>query len=158
MSSLYEEIRFYSSDDKDTVWQVEKSEPLILGFSTRKKPESINEVIELYNVQKLFETRVISSKWTSEKYERLRSITKQFDRTIGEYSSHIRDENFIECVQEVAVNYLDNFWDMFEHYKVYEHISQEIFADYLKAPLSKNKKSLIYEYVTGKKEVPDADA
>ena len=114
MSSDYDGVKFYSSHDLSIGWNLEKAEPILHAFFPDKMFDSMNEIIELYNTYKEYKTKV-----------------KLFTAIIAKYFSRINNENFIEIVHNVDIHYLKDFWTLFENYKAYEHVEDEIFKEYL---------------------------
>ncbi len=130
----YDGVKFYSKDDLSIGWGLEKAESIIIATSEAGNLDSINEIIELYNIQELMDTGITLSKWSAARYRDLKSKAKSFTGIIAEAFSRICDENFIEVVQNVAVGYLDDFWTLFSRFKVYQRITSKMFEDYLQFP------------------------
>ena len=104
MSREYDGVKFYSKEDFSVGWALEKAEKIITSFNTVRKVESINEAIELYNIQELMDIGISLSKWTSEQYEEYGKKAKSFTATIAKFFSQIDDSNFLEHIQKVDLN------------------------------------------------------
>lgn len=134
MRPEYNGVKFYGRNDMSIGWQLKEAEPIISGFSSDKEYDSINEIIELYNIQELMNLEVRLTEWSIETYEELKSIAKPFTGVVAKFFSSICNDNFIDCIQNVAIGYIDDFWALFDRFKVYQRISQEIFTEYLNLP------------------------
>lgn len=131
---IYEGVKFYSNRDLSLGSALEKAEPVIVAFTEDREYKSINEVLELYNVQEVMAVGILLPKWTTETYERLKSKSKTFTPIIAKFFSQICDDNFIGFVQNVAVEYIDDFWLLFARFKVYQRLATNKFEEYLRLP------------------------
>ena len=134
MSSDYDGVKFYSSHDLSIGWNLEKAEPILHEFSPDKMYNSTNAIIELYNVKELIDLDIPLTKWSSETHKEYKTKVKLFTAIIAKYFLRINNENFIEIVHNVDIQYLKDFWTLFENYKVYERVRGEIFKEYLLLP------------------------
>lgn len=131
MSSDYDGVKFYSSHDLSIGWNLEKAEPILHAFFPDKMFDSMNEIIELYNIKELIDLDRPLRRWSTETYKEYKTKVKLFTAIIAKYFSRINNENFIEIVHNVDIHYLKDFWTLFENYKAYEHVEDEIFKEYL---------------------------
>lgn len=131
MHSEYDGVKFYGRNDLSVGWQLEKAEPIIEAFSVEKKVGTINEILELFNTQELLEVGVKLPKWSDEAYVRFKEKAKMITGVAAKYFAQISDDNFIAIIQDVTIGYMDDFWTLFDKFKVYNHISPEIFLEYL---------------------------
>ena len=134
MRPEYNGVKFYGRNDMSIGWQLKEAEPIISGFSADKEYDSINEIIELYNIQELMNLEVRLTEWSIETYEELKSIVKPFTGVVAKFFSSMCNDNFMDYIQNVAIGYIDDFWALFDRFKVYQRISQEIFTEYLNLP------------------------
>jgi len=134
MSSDYDGVKFYSSHDLSIGWNLEKAEPILHAFSPDKMFDSINEIIELYNIKELIDLDRPLRSWSTETYKEYKTKVKLFTAIIAKYFSQINNENFIEIVHNVDIQYLKDFWTLFENYKAYERVEDELFKEYLLLP------------------------
>lgn len=157
MRPEYNGVKFYSRNDMSVGWELEKAEPIIIATSEGKSLDSINKIIELYNIQELMDTGITLPKWSADRYVALKSKAKSFTGIIAKFFSRICDENFIELIQDVAVGYLDNFWTLFSRFKVYQRITPDEFAKYLKLPDTTLYKVLEHKDIVKAYDIPLAD-
>ena len=134
MRTDYDGVKFYSRYDMSVGWELKKAEPIIIDFSAEKKIEDINEILELFNIQQLFEIGVALPEWNDEVFNAYKKKTQLFTDTLGKFFSRINDSSFEEYIQGVAIGYLDDFWKLFVRFKVYHRVSEEKFAAYLQLP------------------------
>ncbi|WP_314250187.1 hypothetical protein [Abiotrophia defectiva] len=151
MSREYDGVKFYSKEDFSFGWELEKAEKIITSFDAVRKVESINEAIELYNIQELMDIGVPLSRWTSKQYEEYVKKAKEFTATIAKFFSLIDDSNFLEHIQKVDLNYVDDYWTLFERFKVYEKVSSEKLKQYFELPNARldevlSHKGVVYYY------------
>ena len=142
----YDGVKFYGKNDLGNAWQLEKAESILDAFRPDKQYSDINEIIELYNIQ-----NAINADIALKSCEKYKKIVGTFSSIIGRFFSQINDSNFIEIVSTVPVLYMDDFWDLFVQFNVFDRISPNIFETYLQSSnttLSKilEHKKLVYRY------------
>ena len=151
MKERYDGVKFYGKNDLGNAWQLEKAEPILNAFTLDKQYTDINEIIELYNIRNAINSDLALKSWTQEQCKKYKETVDMFLSVIGKFFSQINDSNFIEIVSTVSVLYMDDFWDLFVQFNVFDRISPNIFEAYLKSPnttLSKilEHKKLVYRY------------
>ena len=115
-----------------SIWYfLEKAEPIIDSFDPAKEYTDINEVIELYNVQKLMGSGTVLRRWDDETVERLKNTCKQFSAIIGRFFAGITSSNFITSFHSLNSLYLEDFWSLVEKHKVYEKVDGKTFSEML---------------------------
>ena len=127
----YNGIKFYSKNDLSIAWALEKAESIIIGFDPENSITDINTILELLNIQKLLECGVQPKKWSNDEYNQYKNKAKSISRVIGIFFAEINDSTFIKIYKNVAIEYIDDFWELFEKYKCYKKISPEIFEKFL---------------------------
>lgn len=88
---------------------------------------NVNDIIELYNIQLYFDKQMYLKTWTDDMKARYNSIVKGFPRIIGKYFSQIDENNFIDNYNDLNHEYVDDFWVLFEKYKLFNKISADFF-------------------------------
>lgn len=147
----YDGVKFYGKTDLGNAWQLEKAESLLDAFRPDKQYSDINEIVELYNIQNAINADIALKSWTQEQCEKYKKIVGTFSPIIGRFFSQINDSNFIEIVSTVSVLYIDDFWELFVQFNVFNRISPKIFETYLQSfntTLSEilEHKKLVYRY------------
>lgn len=90
---------------------------------------SINEILELYNIDKMLCSQIQENK--KKDYQSFDELHKLCLRFIGVSMSSINDKNFSQIERNVTADYYDDFWSVFTHYKVYERVSNDTFKAFL---------------------------
>lgn len=85
----------------------------------------INDVIEIYCIDKFLSIKGALPNWTKEQANKYMSIVRSFKGLIGRYCSNISVENIKENINLINFMYDDIFWDMFEEFTIYKHITGE---------------------------------
>lgn len=127
----YSGVKFYSVNDWSIGWALEKAEHIIFEFNADDPIADVNTLLELFNVQKLFECGVRLNKWSDAEYNQFKSKAKSIQGVLGKYFSQIDDSNFIDNYKNVYDEYVDDFWELFEKYKCYKKVSSERFEESL---------------------------
>lgn len=151
LKERYDGVKFYGKNDLGNAWQLEKAEPILNAFTLDKQYTDINEIIELYNIRNAINSDLALKSWTQEQCKKYKETIDMFLSVIGKFFSQINDSDFIEIVSTVSVLYMDDFWDLFVQFNVFDRISPNIFKAYLQSPnttLSKilEHKKLVYRY------------
>ena len=134
MNPQYNGVKYYSNMDLSTGWALAKAEPIIRAFDTNKEYDNINQVIELYNIERLLSTGVTLPDWKQGTLTEYRDIMRPVQASIGRFFAKICDQNFTEIFDQVAITYIDDFWTLIVQYKVYKRISKEAFLEFLMRP------------------------
>ena len=151
LKERYDGVKFYGKNDLGNAWQLEKAEPILNAFTLDKQYTDINEIIELYNIRNAINSDLALKGWTQEQCKKYKKTVDMFLSVIGKFFSQINDSNFIEIVSTVSVLYMDDFWELFVQFNMFNRISPNIFETYLQSPnitLSKilEHKKLVYRY------------
>ena len=146
MRQKYEGAKFYSANDMSIGWALQRAETVIEAFNENKEITDINYILELYNIIKLFDTKVQLKSWESSRYNELTAIVKTFHPIIGRFCSQINDNNIYSYFFDVCVSYIEDFWEMIEYYNVYNQLTNSGFLTFISSPeiclwhiLSRNK-------------------
>ncbi|WP_083267635.1 hypothetical protein [Robinsoniella peoriensis] len=95
------------------------------------KIDDINQIIELYNICCYIDADLYLTSWTAKDIRKYKEYNKMFNGTIGKYFSKINTNNIWAIYSETDIEYLDDFWKLFEKFKVYERISGDSFKNLL---------------------------
>ncbi len=131
MVENYNAIKYYGNNDMSIGYSLEQAEPVINAFDPTKEYADINEVIELFNIQRLMDSGVLLTKWDSKTAERLKDNCKLFNEKIGRFFASINNENFIEVFKSLNSLYIKDYWFLFSHYKVYSRVEGTTFISLL---------------------------
>lgn len=101
------------------------------GFDCSKEYDDINDVLEFYNIQKYLNNKSYLTNWDEETINHYLEISKRFSGIISKYFSTLNEENILERYQKINNQYYDDFWELFDKYKMYEGISNKKIEDIL---------------------------
>lgn len=130
MRSTYDGVKYYSANDMSLGLNFEKAKLLLNAFANNKNYIDINEIIELYNVNQIITSSGIKPEYSKpyfDKAQKLLEIVARFFRSIS-------DDTLLTHLHNVCVEYIDDFWLLFEKFKVYENISAPVLNSILYEP------------------------
>lgn len=120
-------VKYYSTNDLSAGFYLKRIEDIICNFVVEKKRVDINEIIELYNIQKFFHNRIYSIHWTKQQLNDYSEIVSDFSKVIGKFFSGINIDTIESMFDTIYYDYRNDFWKLIEKYKVYDKISVEQF-------------------------------
>lgn len=143
----YDGIRFYSATDLSFGANHEKTTKLLKELNVNKEYQDINEVIELYKAYQLIYADGIKDEYIKD----YKTSANYALRIVAKFFKKINDETFCFYYYKVCIGYVDDFWKLFDKFKVYEKISNEKFKEFLYKPdttLYKilEHKQIVYNY------------
>lgn len=130
MRQGYDGIQLLESNDKVFMLYVEESMKYIDLFDSSKEFNDVNEVIEAYNVYRLLSHKHIKEEFVKAYATKIKVLMP----IVAKFFKSISDDNFLKICDEVDIGYVDEFWLLFDKFKVYEQISEEKFAEYINNP------------------------
>ncbi len=149
MRPNYDGIKYYGKSDWSISYELAKSIKIIKVFDKDKTYTDINEVIELFNIKRLFELNINLEGWTERDIDEYRDRVKKFDEIIGRKFNEINDTNFEEFESSVCTFYYDDFWVLFEKYKSYKEVSIKSFGNFL------SKETTTFAFILKHKNIVD---
>lgn len=120
-------IKYYSRSDLSTGWNLKKLEEVINNYDETKEDYEINDIIEFYNITKFLNNELYLKNWNETYIERLKEINKKLKASIGKYCAKINYKNLWDIFNEVERTYKDDFFEIFESYKLYNKINERTF-------------------------------
>lgn len=121
-------VKFYSVTDLSSPHNLVKAEKVIKDFDDNLIYENINKIIEFYNIKLFFQNDMYLTIWSKEKRKIYLYTVNKFSKHIGKYFSNVKESNIKDILNEVNIEYLENFWKLFDYYKIYLNISGAFFA------------------------------
>lgn len=133
MSEKKRYIKFYSQSDLSSWYYLGKAQGILDEFDEDAYINSndINSIIELYNIKKYFDNEMLLNDWTEENIEKYKNIVSSFAGLIGRFLSSINDDNIENTLNNIYFEYKDDFWCLFDKYKLYRVVSKECFEQIL---------------------------
>ena len=128
----YDGVKFYGKEDMGNAIQLKKADSIIFAFNKNSEYTDINAVIELYNIQQLYDAGITLKTWTKEECFNRKQIVNSMTSAIGRLFSKIKENNWLDYVNKVASIYVNDFWALFARFEVYKRVNSESFVMYLK--------------------------
>lgn len=82
----------------------------------------------MHNIYQYINAGLFLTTWTKEQVEIYKKIIEQFNPIIGKFFGTIIDSNIVEEYLKVDIDYRNDYWSLFENYKVYKRISENVFS------------------------------
>lgn len=120
-----ERVKFYSNNDMTTAYNFNKA--VDISKTITDKDYEINDILELYNILKLFNPEYLKNVQEDVK-DICNESSKKINRIIGKFCSKLNNDNIEKYLNDVERNYIDDFFEVIDKYKVYERISDDIFS------------------------------
>lgn len=117
---LTERVHFYTASDLSLGWQIPRINMLIGKRSSWFTFTDVNDVIELYETQKVIETGAV-------KYQEDDGIISDIKKTLNKYCSQIDSGNIQSVMEQVDISYKDDFWEMLASFGAYKRIDVKSF-------------------------------
>lgn len=143
-------VKFYSKYDWGCGDNLVLAENMLNSFDSLRESYNINEILEFYNIQEYLNSKCYLTKWDEETINRYSEISKRYIGIIGKYFSTVNEGNILIVYKEIKGIYYDDFWKLFDKYKMYERISNEKFEELLNERLNIRfilvHKRIVYKY------------
>lgn len=114
-------IKYYSDNDLTLGTCFKSATEKLESFVDGKEYNDINEIIELYNINLIIFSKGIKKEYAEQYYP----TAKKLIPTVARYFVQINDSTITDSYGGVCYSYTDQFWELFEKFKVYERISEE---------------------------------
>lgn len=131
MRSDYTRIKFYSRQDLSIGPALNFATKFLQQFPDEFTPVDINDILELYNIQLLFNCGMRLPDWSDAQYAGYSKMANSFSRIIGKFLSEITDDTLTTIYSQVIRQYKDDFWEVVVNYKIYKKFSPETFSNCL---------------------------
>ena len=120
-------IKYYSKSDLSVGWNLQKIEEVINEYDEKRKDYKINDIIEFYNITKYLDNELYLKNWDTEYIDDLKKINIKLKASIGRYFNNIKNKNIYEIFSLIEIRYKEDFFEIFENYKLYNRINQKSF-------------------------------
>ncbi|MCG7385597.1 hypothetical protein [Paenibacillus sp. ACRRY] len=125
------EIKFYSRNDLASGFVLKEIENYLTEDRAEKEKLNINDLIEIYNIKQYFEHKLYLLTWTSNEIEKYEKQVNTYFKQVGRFFHFINSENLADFYNELEIEYREDFWALFEKFKVYERIADLSFNHFL---------------------------
>lgn len=109
MRPTYNGIKYYGKYDLSISYELAESAKRLKAFDYNKKYTDINEIIELYNINSLFDLNINLDGWTEQEICEYRNSVKSLKSIISKFFNLIDDSNFEKYESLVCINYYEDF-------------------------------------------------
>lgn len=124
-------VKFYSNIDMSSGYNFNKALDVIKNLQETKDNYNINEILEMFNILKFYNKEWL--KYVEEEKRKLcKKSEKVINKIIGKYCESIDENNVLELLSDVDFNYIDDFFEFIDKYKIFNRISATIFKKILK--------------------------
>lgn len=144
-----ERVKFYSNTDMTSGYNFSLAIDFIKKITN--KEYSINDILEFYNILKFFNKEILDFQ-TDEIRTLCINSEKKLNSIIGKFSSNIDNSNIEKYLSEVEINYVEDFFEILDKYKVYNVIDDAVFKCILE-----KKSSYLYMTLHNKNLVGNYD-
>lgn len=134
MSTDYDGIKYYSANDMSIGFELREAQPIIEAFDPQKKYDNINQIIELFNIDRLVNAGVSLSEWEPGTLEKYKAKLSPVKGILGRFFSQISDDNLTAYYDQVASLYIEDFWELFTRFEVYKRVSGACFFSLICRP------------------------
>lgn len=126
MHDEYNGVKYYGDNDMSIGYEMQQSEKILLQINHLVNP-NINQILELYNIKKLFEIGSYPTLWGEQKYLQLKANIKSIPKIIGRFFSCIKSSQIPQLYSDVCIDYIEDFWNCLEDYNIYKNICDNDF-------------------------------
>lgn len=120
-------IKYYSKSDLSIGWNLQKIEEIIKEYDEKRKDYKINDIIEFYNITKFLDNELYLKNWDKDYIDDLKNINIKLKASIGRHFNNIKNKNIYEIFNSIEIRYKEDFFEIFENYKLYNRINQTSF-------------------------------
>lgn len=121
-------VKFYSNSDMTTAYNFNKA--IEIAETIIDKDYTINEILEFYNTIKIFNPEYLKYQKDDIKNFCIES-SKQLNKIIGKFCFRIDENNIEEFLNNTEFNYIDDFFEIVDRYKIYERITKTKISEIL---------------------------
>lgn len=145
---MKQRIKYFDDGDWANGGFLKQSENLLNNIDFSKDTFLIDDILEFYNIIKIFDSKRKFNEWTEKYYDQLLLKVKELKELVAKYFNKIiTNKNLSFIYDKVCLDYKEDFFDAFEKYKLYNRISTDSFKELLNSNhdispyhLVKNKK------------------
>lgn len=127
MRVIYNGIKYYRNNDMTLKLNFNRAKKKLDECQVNEVPTDVKVVLELYNVFKIVSVKCILEKLTQGQALKAKNLMP----VIARFFNEIKDESFTHVCLSVSFQYQDDFWELFDKFKVYEKISASKLEDTL---------------------------
>lgn len=123
-------VKFYSNTDMSCGYNFNMAVEFIKKLDAKKTDYEINDILEMFNILKFFQEDILKQ-IEKETSDLCRNSEKTIYKIIGKFCNTIRNDNIESIILGVDNNYIEDFFELMNKYKIYEKISNAVFVKIL---------------------------
>jgi len=127
MSDDIRRVVYYSNDDLGSRGNLENAEKIIKSFN-KNNSFTINDLLELYNIQLYFKNNLRLPTWSDEQYQKYKTVASNFWELIKNFFLSIDNSNFTQIFTEIKFQYTHNFWELFNKLNVFKKVDSSLIS------------------------------
>ena len=112
---MEERVHFYSTYDMSIPINIERADMVIEKYKQGWRPESINDVIELYNIWLFVENNIRKTDWDDDK---LGMIKNAFKTEVIRYFSKLSRETWAAAYNQIEIGERQYFWEIIDRFGI----------------------------------------
>ncbi|MCK9482280.1 MAG: hypothetical protein M0R38_11035 [Bacteroidia bacterium] len=116
-------VKFYSASDLSLGTFLGRIEDVL---NSAIIPQNLNDIIELYNIQKFINNKIYSKNWDSTKIDNYQHQISQFKVIIPQWIANHKN-TLTECVSNIYPEYKVDFWEVIGIYNISKDWSDSYF-------------------------------
>lgn len=154
---MEERVYFFSLDDMSIGYYLELAEKAIIKYETTA-PSSIDDVVELFHIKKLFDNDCRLTRWTEDEFNRLKDLVKGYNSIIVRFFQTLSPNQVEVNYGNLDWGYRQAFWNIIDQFKLFTLISDEVLRRIVQKDMNDlravlNCKSLVDKYKVVIREV-----
>lgn len=129
---MQDRVCYFSKYDLSVGHYLEMAEKRILEMSEEGMPTTLNGIIELWHIKRMFGDDCRLLKWTDEEFEKLKSSTSKYNAIIAKFFNDLTPKTIKKEFELLDWTYKRTFWEIIDVYKLYRLIEPDVFREIIK--------------------------
>lgn len=125
-----ERIKFFSIHDWSSGGMLKKIEELVMNGTSYKVLE-INDALEAYNIMRFIDADISLPNWDDEFKGKCREFNKELAQSVGRFFSTIDNDNILEIIKSLELNYREDFFFLFAKFNLQNRILWSVLKEAL---------------------------
>lgn len=126
---MQDRVCYFSKYDLSVGHYLEMAEKRILEMSEEGMPTTLNGIIELWHIKRMFGDDCRLLKWTDEEFENLKSSTSKYNAIIAKFFNALNPKTIKKEFELLDWTYKRTFWEIIDVYKLYRLIEPDVFRE-----------------------------
>ena len=119
-------VDYYSKYDMSIPFNLQLADAVIEKYETGWRPDSVNEVIECYNIWLFVENGVPAKDWTEDVLELIRT---DFKREVVRFFTALSRNTWVSVFKQIDSEYNHYFWEIVDRYNIHSLFDVETIRD-----------------------------